>query len=163
MVLYKAESASITVGDGLISQAANLAVTVTSAAANKLTLAGGGSQIAGAANALTITAKDVYGNVNSSGANDYDGDKSLTFGGAANSPNATVPTVTSKSGSAVNFGSSTTVTFSHGVSSAGGSMVLYKAESASITVTDGSISQLANLAVTVTRSEERRVGKECRL
>src|SRR5262249_20750966 len=65
----------------------------------------------------------------------------------------TGPTVKSASGTAIAFGSSTAITFTNGVAivSAGinGVMTLSKAESASISVTDGSIDNGAGLPVTV--------------
>ena len=46
---------------------------------------------------------------------------------------------TNKTGSAIAFGSGTTITFANGVSTAGGSLVLYKAESANVVATYGSV------------------------
>ena len=103
---------------------------------------------AGDADNLTITAKD-SSNITATG---YTGDKSLTFSGAS-SIGSFDPTVTDKTGAAVNFGTAETITFVDGVATvsagANGAMKLYKAETASITVTDGSISN-AGLTVTVT-------------
>ena len=103
---------------------------------------------AGVGDNLTITAKDTYGNV----ATGYTGSKNLTFSGA-HAQGANNPTVSNSSGSAINFGSSTAITFSSGVStvsgSANGVMTLYKTETVSITVTDGSINNGAGLSVTV--------------
>ncbi|MHA8100181.1 hypothetical protein VR479_12890, partial [Aquirufa aurantiipilula] len=63
----------------------------------------------------------------------YTGAKSLTFSGANSSSSpATAPKVGS-----TDFGTATSVTFSDGVATA--SMSLYKVESASISVTDGSL------------------------
>src|SRR5207244_3680543 len=67
---------------------------------------------------------DQYQNVVTS----FNGDKNLTFSGLGNAPDGSVPTVTSKTGSAVNLGTATTITFASGQSSAGGSLVAYKAE-----------------------------------
>ena len=147
--LYKAESPSLTVSDGSINNGGGLSVTTGAATAASFSLAANTTTpAAGAADGLTITAKDSYGNT----ATGYTGDHSLTLSGANASPNpVTQPTVTDKTGAAVNFGSAATVTFTAGVSSAGGSMVLYKAEGANIGVTDGSISQGSALAVTVSQ------------
>ena len=129
-------SASVTsVGSG---NAASLSLSVASA-----------TPIAGATDDLTVTAKDGYGNT----ATGYTGDKSLTFGGAG-TIGTNAPTVTDKSGTATNFGTATTITFSGGQASVvsgtnNGVMKLYKAESASITVTDGSIGNGTGLLVTV--------------
>src|SRR5581483_5247072 len=104
---------------------------------------------AGAADNLTVTAKDAYGNTETG----YTGDKTLTFTGASDSPNATHPTVTSKTGVAIAFGTGETITFASGVASVSGSnngvMKLYKVETASIVVSDGSIDNGAGLSVTV--------------
>ena len=136
MVLYKAESAAIGVTDGSISQISTLSVAVSQAAASKFVVTGASTQTSGLANALTISAKDAYGNA----ATAYTGDKSLTFSGAnANGSPVLQPSVTDKTGPPVNFGTATTITFTNGVSSAGGSMILYKNETASIVATQGGI------------------------
>jgi IPT/TIG domain len=115
--------------------------TITFGPLSKLVLSATNSNpTAGSSDNLTISAEDSFGNVVSS----YTGDKSLTFGGASSSPNGTHPTVVDKSGSAVNFGGATLITFTGGAASVSGSkngvMTLYKAGSASVTVTDGSVS-----------------------
>jgi hypothetical protein len=150
MKLVKAETASITVSDGTISNGSGLSVTVAPAGAASLSLAAATTTpTAGVADNLTITAKDAFGNT----ATGYSGDKSLTFGGAANAPDGAHPTVTNKTGTAVNFGTAEMISFSSGVASVSGSnngvMKLYKAETASITVSDGSISNGSGLSVTV--------------
>src|SRR5206468_3011457 len=48
--------------------------------------------------------------------------------------------VTDKTGSAINEGSSTTITFANGISSAGGLLTAYTAETATLTATDGTLS-----------------------
>ncbi|MDE2215176.1 MAG: hypothetical protein KGJ61_08700 [Candidatus Omnitrophica bacterium] len=144
MTLYKVENASITANDGTFTSNA-VGVTVSPAAAASLTLsAASGSITAGATDQLTITAYDTYGNV----ATGYTGDKTFTFSGA-NTIGSYHPTVTDKTNSAVNFGTSETLTFTNGVSTAGGLMTLYKVQSASITATDGIFtSNAANVSVT---------------
>jgi hypothetical protein len=103
---------------------------------------------AGAANSLTITAKDAANNTVTT----YTGSKSLTFGGASLA-GSNHPTVTNSSGTAVAFGTAETISFTSGVatvsSSRNGSMSLYKAESANITVTDGTLTNGSGLAVVV--------------
>jgi len=125
-------------------------ITVNSASAASLVLtAVSTSPVAGAADNLNVTAVDVYGNT----ATGYTGDKSLTFGGATSSPAGNTPTVTSKSGTSVSFGTATTLAFSNGVASVSGAsngvMTLYKAQTAAITVTDGTLSNGTGLSVTV--------------
>ncbi len=91
---------------------------------------------------------DTYGNLCDKGANNYTGDQPVIFGGAG-TIGGFVPTVTDKSGAAVDFGAGTTMTFTNGTSTAGGSMVLYKAETAKVTATQGTIKTPAPLSVTV--------------
>ncbi|MDF0694885.1 invasin domain 3-containing protein, partial [Aquirufa sp. BABACH-43C] len=122
-------------------------VTISAGTVAKLVITGSGSQTAGAAQTITLTAKDAEGNT----VTGYSGDKTLTFSGATSSTNpVTAPTVTNKNATAINLGSSTVVTFTNGVGTA--SMILYKAESALVSVTDGTVSSSATedkLSVTV--------------
>jgi hypothetical protein len=147
MKLYKAETASISVTDATLTSN-SLSVTVSAGSAASLSLsAGSATPAAGAADNLTITAKDSFGNT----ATSYTGDESLTFGGAG-SVGGNSPTVSDKSGAAVSFGTSETITFSAGQATVSGSnngvMKLYKAETASISVTDGTLTS-NSLSVTV--------------
>src|SRR5207248_3193866 len=93
----------------------------------------------------------------------YAGSKNLTFSGANSSGNpVTAPTVTNNGASATSLGSVTTNTFTAGVSnSAGGvaSMKLYKAETANIAVTDGTLSAAGadRLTVAVTAAAATRL------
>jgi hypothetical protein len=123
-------------------------VNLDSGAATKLVLvAATTTPNAGAADNLTITAEDSANNTVTS----YAGAHNLTFGGAS-SIGSLNPTVTDSSGTAIDLGTSTAITFTNGVatvsSGANGVMTLYKAEEATITVTDGSIGN-SGLAVTV--------------
>src|SRR4051795_13435558 len=125
-------------------------VTVSTGVATQLSLsAASTTPIAGVADNLTVTAKDAGGNT----ATGYTGSHSLTFGGAADAPSGTHPTVTTSSGTATNFGTATAISFTNGVANVTGSnngvMKLYKAETATVTVTDGTISNGAGLSVTV--------------
>jgi hypothetical protein len=133
------ESGSVVINVGAATKLALSAVTAT--------------PTAGEADNLTITALDAGGNT----ATSYTGEKSLTFAGANNAPNGTHPTATNKSAAAVNFETAEPITFASGVASptttgATGQAVmkLYKAGTASITVTDTSINNNASpLAVNV--------------
>ena len=144
--LYKAESATITATDGTLTTTGSdrLPVTVGPATASSLDLsAATTTPTAGNADALTIRALDPWGNV----ATSYTGDKTLTFSGAASSPApATAPTVTDKNVVARAFGTSETITFTNGVAAA--SLKLYKAETASVVVSDGTFSNGAGLSFT---------------
>jgi hypothetical protein len=134
-------------------------VTVSTGVATQLSLsAGSTTPTAGAADNLTVTAQDVNGNT----ATGYTGSQNLTFGGAADGPNGTHPTVTNSSGSATSFGTATAISFTNGVASVTGSnngvMKLYKAEPAGITATDGTISSGAGLSVTVSPATASKLG-----
>src|SRR3954453_16578325 len=150
MVLYKVETVSVVVSDGTINNGAGLSVTVGAASAASLTLqAASTTPTAAASNNLTVTAKDAYTNV----ATGYTGDKMLTFTGPA-TISGNIPTVTSKTGSAVNVGTSETITFTNGVANQAIqvsqlNMVLYKIETVSVVVSDGTINNGAGLSVTV--------------
>jgi hypothetical protein len=150
MKLYKSGSASLSVSDGTISTKTSLGVTVTAATASKFTLtAATATPVAGEADNLTTTAEDNYGNV----ATSYTGSKSLTFSGGSASPGGTMPTVANSSGTAVNFGNATTITFAAGVATVSttknGVMRLYASSEPEINVSDGSISTKTSLKVTV--------------
>src|SRR2546428_6680155 len=86
------------------------------------------------------TATDPYGNTDLT----YAGSKNLTYSGANSSTNpVSSPTVANNAAAATNFGSTTTNTFTAGVSNTAGgvgTMKLYKAETATIAVTDGTLS-----------------------
>ena len=131
-------------------------VRIDPAAATRLVISGGGTQTAGATQNLTITAKDSSGNTVPA----YGGTKTLTFSGAVPSSNpVTQPTVTNASGSSVNFGSPTTISFLNGVatttSGRNGVMTLYNARTDTISVTDGTLSSRGadRLVVSVTAGE----------
>ena len=75
---------------------------------------------------------------------DFTGDKTLTFSGLSLAGDGTPPTVTGKNGTAVAVGSATTMTFASGVSTAGGNLVAYKAETQTLQVTDAASLSSAN-------------------
>src|SRR5204863_8008533 len=124
-----------------------IGVTASSALTFTIADTGSGSTTAGSTAQLTITAKDQFGNV----ADGYTGDHDLTFAGGSVSPNATAPTVTDATGAPVAFGGATTLAFSNGVSSAGGSMTLTKSVGQTITATASSpsVTTPSGLAMTV--------------
>ena len=121
--------------------------------ATQLVITGSSTQTAGTTQNLTITAEDANGNT----ATTYAGSKNLTFSGASSSSNPVeAPTVVNSNGTAIAFGSTTDITFSSGVatvsSGENGVMELYDVQTATISVTDGTISSSGNgnLSVTVT-------------
>jgi hypothetical protein len=125
-------------------------VVISAGSASRLVLTGAGTQIAGTAQNLTITARDVSNNIVTS----YTGPKSLTFSGPASATNpVTAPTISDNGGSVVAFTTATPITFTNGVASVVGStngvMRLYRVENAIISVTDGSISSLGSDRLTV--------------
>lgn len=126
--------------------------SVTIGEATKFTISGSASSMTagGTGINLTITAKDV----NNSTVTTYAGSHSLVFSGASASPSGTNPTVANSSGSAINFGSATALTFTSGVasvaSSKNGVLKLYRAGSASVVATEGTLTTPTPLAVTVT-------------
>jgi hypothetical protein len=123
---------------------------VTSGAATHLVLTPATtSPSAGAADNLTVTAKDAANLTVTS----YAGTKSLTFSGAS-TIGPLHPSVSDSSGAASEFGTATAISFTAGVasvsSSNNGVMKLYKAETASVKVSDGSINNGSGVSVTVT-------------
>jgi len=124
---------------------------VTVGEATKFTIGGSASSLtAGGTVNLTITAKDVNNNTVTT----YTGAHSLVFSGAAASPGGTNPAVVNSAGTAVNFGSATALTFASGVatvaSSKNGVLRLYRAGSAAVVATEGSLTTPTPLALTVT-------------
>jgi hypothetical protein len=116
---------------------------------------------AGAPDNLTITALDQYGNT----ATSYTGSHSLIFSGATAVPNSPfTPNVTDASGTRVNFGTATAITFTNGVAtvsgSANGVMRLYRGGTFSIVVSDGTYTNGSGLSVTVTVAATRISGGE---
>jgi hypothetical protein len=150
MQLYKSGSTSLKVSDGTFTSA-TVAVTVAAATAVKLSLnAASTTPTAGAADNLTTTALDMYGNT----ATAYTGAHNITFSGATASPSGAAPTVANSSGTAVAFGTATAISFTAGVASVvsstkNGVMKLNKVETAGVTATDGSISTSSGLTITV--------------
>jgi hypothetical protein len=148
VTLTDAQSTTITIKQGAVSGTSG-SFTVNPSTASSLSLtAASTTPTAGVADNLTITALDAYGNT----ATGYTGAKSLTFGGAS-TIGTSKPTVSNSSGTATAFGTSTSITFASGIGKASGAnngvMTLYKAETANVTVTDGSIGNGAGLSVTV--------------
>jgi hypothetical protein len=103
---------------------------------------------AGASDNLTITAKDKAGSTVTT----YKESHNLTFAGAT-AIGTNKPTVANSSGTATAFGTATAITFTNGVatvsSTKNGVMKLYKAEAATISVSDGTIESESGPTVTV--------------
>jgi hypothetical protein len=144
MKLYKAGPTTISVSDGTIESESDPTVTVAPLAMSKLLLAAATlTPVAGAEDALTVTANDTYGNV----ATGYTGSHSLKYSGPVAAPSGTMPTVTDKSGNevVVNNSNTTPTEFTAGVATVdeegdNGALRVYKAAAASLKVVEGSIS-----------------------
>ncbi|MGD0537473.1 MAG: Ig-like domain-containing protein [Verrucomicrobiota bacterium] len=117
-------------------------VTVSAAAASgyRITDADSGTPAAGVGDALTITLVDPFGNPETG----FTGDKNLTFSGLSVADDGTHPTVTDKNGTPVNLGTSTTITFASGVSSVGGLLKAYKAETQTLGAQDDASTPLSS-------------------
>jgi hypothetical protein len=158
MKLYRPEAALVSVTDGTLNNGAGLTVTVAAAAASSFSLTAASTAVtAGEADNLTVTALDAFGNT----AITYTGSHNLTFGGAANSPNVNHPTVSNSAGAATNFATAEAITFASGVATVAGAnngvMRLYKAETASVTVAAGAVTNGAGLSVTVAAAAPARL------
>jgi len=155
--LYKTGATSLTATDGTLLTTVALVVTVAPGSAVKFAFSASATSLAaGGSSNLTTTAQDSYGNTVTT----YTGSHNLTYSGASASPNATAPTVVNSAGTATPLGTATAITFTAGVaavsSSKNGLLKLYKAESPSISVSDGSISSAAPIAFTVTPAAASR-------
>lgn len=148
--LYKSGATSLKATEGALTTPTALTVTVAAGPAASLTLTASATTlaVAGSVN-LTITAKDVYGNT----ATSYTGAKSIVYSGASASPSGTAPVVVNSGNTATAFGAATAINFSSGVaavsSSRNGLMRLYRAGTASVSATDGTLTTNA-VAFTVT-------------
>ncbi len=89
---------------------------------------------------------DQYGNVETG----FSGTKTLTFSELSNSGSGAVATVTNASLTAVKQGMATAITFTEGVSSAGGVLTAYDAQTATLAATDGTLSTSTTAGSTVT-------------
>jgi len=149
MKLYASGQTEIETSDGTISTASPLTVNVASAEASTLTLEAATTKpVAGEADDLTIVVKDTYGNP----AAEYSGPRNLAFSGASASPGGNMPTVSSESGAETPFGTETPIDFVAGVAEAAGeangAMRLYKSGSATVKVSDGSLSDTLSTTTT---------------
>jgi len=97
-----------------------------------LKVTGNGSLTAGNSTTLTVFGVDENGNLDL----DYAGSKNITFSGPGTIGTNT-PTVTDQSAATVNVGSPTSITFTAGQSSAGGTLTVYLVETVNLEATDG--------------------------
>jgi hypothetical protein len=145
--IYRAGEANVTATEGSLTDPTPLTLSVSPLTASKYTLAATTTTpAAGAADNLTITAQDTYGNT----ATAYTGSHSLVFSGASASPSGNAPTVSNSAGEDIAFGTATAINFSAGVSDlSNGAMKLYKSGATSVKATEGTITNATALAVTV--------------
>jgi hypothetical protein len=124
---------------------------VTIGAASTFTVSPSATSItAGGSSNLTITAKDEAGSTVTS----YTGSHSLVFSGANAAPGGTKPTVVNSSGTAIEFGAATAISFTTGVatvaSSKNGLVKLYAVGSPSVAATEGTITTPSPPTIAVT-------------
>jgi hypothetical protein len=161
-VAFVSVADSVNVGAPIVateskSEGGNPGWSVSAAAAQLVLQAQTTTPAAGAADTLTVVAKDAYGNTAAS----YTGLRNLTFGPVADSPSGAHASVTNFAGGGIKFGAPTQIAFVAGVAvvagGSNGAMTLVKAGPASITVTDGSISNGAGLSVAVSPGAAERL------
>lgn len=138
--IVKAEAGyTLTASSAGLTSATSSAFTISPATASayRITTAST-TPTPGVGDALTIKLVDQYSNTVTT----FNGDKTLTFSGLGVAKNGTThPTITDKTGAAVNLGDVTTITFASGQSSVGGSLVSYKGEGpVTLDATDGTLS-----------------------
>ena len=126
----------------------DLDLNVSADTVSHLTATGSSTQIVGSSQAITIRAKDQYGNIQTG----YNGDRFLTFSGVPPSYHGYAATVSDKVNADIAFGSPATVTFASGVATS--NLVIYTRGVFSVDVTDGNTNSYASadydLDVTVT-------------
>ncbi len=130
---------TLTASSGSLTAATSTSFNITAATANAYRITAATNTLAPAvADALTLNLVDQFGNTITT----FNGDKPLTFSGLSVAGNGTThPTITDKTGAAINLGEVTTLTFTNGQSSAGGSLVAYKGEEAvTLAASDGTFS-----------------------
>ncbi len=129
VVLFASGHQTVAVGDGGLTSEATW--TVNSAPASRLEVTGPPAVTAGDTNDLTVTARDAYGNIDSS----YSGSKLLFFYGLVPAAGGQAPTVED-----MPLAVAVPVTFTAGVSDPGvATLAAYAAESATVDVSDGTI------------------------
>ncbi|MFL0160989.1 T9SS type B sorting domain-containing protein [Aquirufa salirivi] len=146
LILYKAESASISASDGTITTSSPLTILVNSGSVAHFLISGNTTLQAGSTQTLGIKAVDEYGN----DAIEYTGTKTLTFTGASSTINPT----RNPTASGIELGQPVQVVFTNGVAQV--DLILYKAESASISVSDGTITTSSPLSIQVNSASASR-------
>jgi hypothetical protein len=122
VTLFDAQTTALTATQGTASGTSSSFTVNGSGSLGAFSVSNPGTQVAGTAFNVTITAGDPYGNADAS----FTGSQSLAFSGPANSPSGHAPTYPA------------TVTFTAGVGTA--SVTLFDAQTTALTVTEGTIS-----------------------
>ncbi len=132
--LNDAQTTTITATQGSVTGIASSSITVSPTTANAYRItAASMTPSPGVGDQLTIKLVDQFGNTETG----TSGDETLTFSGLSISGDGTKhPSVTDKSGAVVNLGTPELITFTAGVSTAGGLLVAYKAETQTLNVID---------------------------
>jgi hypothetical protein len=135
---------------GLLTSPTNV-VTITPAAAAYYQLQGPSPVVAGSTNALTILARDAFGNLDTN----YHDMANLVFSGSNPSPKGILPQVDQ-----TDFGSDTSVAFDHGEGT--GNLVLYRTGASHLRATNvlAEIGSPTSLVVTVTLAAGRELDWE---
>jgi hypothetical protein len=145
MVLYKTQSAVINITDGSLWATGHTLGVAVAPGASTFILDLPADATAGVPFTANITAADAYGNI----VTDYTSNHTITFGGA-NPIGSYTP-----QGAGANFGGAgVPLNFSAGAASA--SLVLYRAETAAVTVSDGTYT--AAKAITVSSAALSGIG-----
>ncbi len=163
LTIYKSGATTLKAAEGsTVTTPTALSLTVSPGAAVSLTLTSTATSFATTSSAnLTTTAKDSWGNV----ATGYGTSQNLVYTATGTagetSPGGNVPGVNGNAGTTqLPFGTSTPTTFTAGVatvaSSKNGVLRLYKSGSASITVSDGTLTS-APLAFTITTGVAKKI------
>jgi hypothetical protein len=141
VTLYKSETVSLSFTDSKVT-GLSPAITVQGASAASFDASAGASQTAGAPFTVSITAKDTYGNV----ATYNPAGTTFSFTGPATSPDGFAPSYATSAAAAAAFSSS----------SASLSVTLYKAETTTLTISQGAISG-ATGNITVAREQASKI------
>jgi hypothetical protein len=150
ITLYNADPATtLTAANGAMS-GTSPAFAVIGGAVSQFELTSSASTVvAGSPDNLTIRAADSYGNTAA-----YSGQHELMFSGAAAVPGSPYgPTVADSGGTAVGFGTATSIDFGNGVATVSGQsngvLRLYAAGTTTIHVREGSITDGSGVTITV--------------
>ncbi len=124
--------------------------TVTGGDPHHFVVTGDAAQVAGQAQTITITARDVQGYLSEQ----YEGNKTVYMSGPTAAPAGTMPICRDNNGNSIAIGSPMIVTFTQGVATM--SCSSYHAESVSVDASDGTIDSAGSidydLDVTVSRA-----------